>query len=171
MKKSGYQIFNKFHSQIKKMLTEVPQVVHLPDSHYLFIEAFGPFQNTAPNTWGEFHKHMPSLLTTFNMVHVCSFYKIEPPQYRAGMIIDSAPSLESLPEGLSYELVTGGKYVKYVYTGPYDNLGEMVGRMYKLFGEQTEHVKRDGFAIEMYTNDPKTTPKEELITELWIPVA
>jgi effector-binding domain-containing protein len=30
---------------------------------------------------------------------------------------------------------------------------------------------RDDFAIENYTNDPKTTPEEQLVTEILVPTA
>ena len=34
-------------------LSEEPEIVNWPESHYVFIEKVGPFMNTAPQAWQE----------------------------------------------------------------------------------------------------------------------
>ena len=79
-----------------------------------------------------------------------------------------AAALQNLPEGLQYFKFNGGKYSRFVVTGPYSNLPEASGRVFQIVAEQKIGV-RDDFNIENYVNDPRTTPEDQLITEILIP--
>jgi len=43
-------------------LTETPEVVTWPGTHYVFIEKIGPFMNTAPQAWQQMHELVPRVL-------------------------------------------------------------------------------------------------------------
>ena len=45
--------------QAPMKLSEEPTIIHWPETHYVFIEKVGPFQNTAPGAWQELHKFIP----------------------------------------------------------------------------------------------------------------
>jgi effector-binding domain-containing protein len=62
----------------------------------------------------------------------------------------------------------GGKYSSFVLTGPYANLGRATGRVMELITE-TKLPLRDDYFIENYVNDPRTTPEEQLITQILVP--
>jgi len=42
-------------------LTTKPETVTWPETHYVYIEKVGPFQNTAPQAWDEFQKIIPAI--------------------------------------------------------------------------------------------------------------
>ncbi len=75
-----------------------------------------------------------------------------------------------LPPDLTYMKFAGGKYSRFVLTGPYANLGPASGRVMELIA-QTELPLRDDFFIENYVNDPRTTPEDQLITEILVPTS
>ena len=95
-----------------------------------------------------------------------SLYKRGPKIYRAGVSLAGAP--RNLPENMKYEKFKGGKYSRFVLTGPYSHLPEASGRVFEVV-EEKKIPLRDDFCIENYVNDPRTTPEEQLMTEILIP--
>ena len=150
-------------------LTEVPEVVIWPETHYVFIEKVGPFQNTAPQAWQQMHQLIPNLSVQNKITGYMSLYKVGPQIYRAGVALAAAPT-NDLPEGLAYEKFPGGKYGRFVLTGPFSNLPEACGRVFQIVAD-TKLPLRDAFHIENYVSDPRTTPEEQLITQILVPTA
>ncbi len=95
-----------------------------------------------------------------------SLYKVEPKIYRAGVSLATAP--KNSPESLQFEKFKGGKYSRFVLTGPYSLLPEACGRVFEIVSE-TKIRLRDDYCIENYVNDPRTTPEQQLVTEILIP--
>jgi DNA gyrase inhibitor GyrI len=147
-------------------LTEVPEIVTWPEAHYAFIEKIGPFQETAPQAWQAMHTLAPRIEEQNKITGYMSLYKVEPKIYRAGVSLDAAPN--NLPEGVEYTKFKGGKYSRFVLTGAYSNLPEACGRVFQIVAD-TKMQMRDDFCIENYVNDPRTTPEDQLITEILIP--
>lgn len=148
-------------------LTETPDTVQWPETHYVYLEKIGPFMQNAPAAWNEFLKFIPVLLADNQITGRLSLYKLGPQLYRAGIAVAAPPA--SLPEGLRYERFPGGKYSRFVLTGSYSQLGPASGRAFELAG-QLGLPLRDDFNIENYVNDPRTTPEDQLITEILFPV-
>jgi DNA gyrase inhibitor GyrI len=149
-------------------LTEVPAVVTWPETHYVFIEKVGPFLNTAPHAWQQMHPLVPRVLDQNKITGYMSLYKVAPQIYRAGVALAAAP--KDLPEGLAYEKFPGGKYSRFVLTGPFSNLPAACGRVFQIVAA-TKIPLRDDFGIENYVSDPRTTPEEQLVTEILVPTA
>jgi effector-binding domain-containing protein len=147
-------------------LTEMPELVNWPETHYVFVEKIGPFMQTAPAAWTTAHALVPALTQHNQIAGYMSLYKMGPSLYRAGFSLAAAP--QELPEALQYELFPGGKYSRFVLTGPYSNLGRASGRVWDIVSE-TGIALRDDFAIEHYLNDPSVTPAEQLRTEILVP--
>ena len=60
-------------------------------------------------------------------------------------------------------------YVAYIYhTGPYEKIGDAYRMLYEWGDRQKYDVK--GRPIELYWNDPASTPPEKLVTEIWLPI-
>ncbi len=148
-------------------LTSDPQVVNFPATYYVFVEKTGPFQNTAPAAWQSAHTFVPELSKQNQITGYMSLYKAGPKVYRAGFAL-AAPPVD-LPQGLAYEPFNGGKYAKFILTGPYSDLPAGSGAAWNTVGEKKMAV-RDDFAIENYINDPRVTPEDQLITHILIPV-
>ena len=147
-------------------LTEEPTIVTWPETHYVFVEKIGPFQETAPQAWNSVHPIVPAISEHNQVTGYTSLYKVGPKVYRAGVSVAAEP--KNLPADLRYEKFKGGKYSKFVLTGPYSNLPEASRRVFEIAAEKKIHM-RDDYCIENYMNDPRTTPEEELVTEILIP--
>ena len=148
-------------------LTLEPEIVEWPETHYVFIEKVGPFLQNAPAAWGEAHKLAPALREHNEITGYMSLYTMGPPPvYRAGFALPSAP--KELPDGLTYEKFSGGKYSRFVLTGSYSQLPEASGKVWDTVAAKKIAV-RDAFAIENYLNDPRVTPEEQLLTEILVP--
>ncbi|MGD0908237.1 MAG: GyrI-like domain-containing protein [Candidatus Acidiferrales bacterium] len=149
-------------------LTQQPEITVWPETHYVFIEKIGPFQNTAPQSWKELHQFVPTISEHNKITGYTSLYKIGPSVYRAGVSLAAEP--KNLPSSVKYEKFKGGKYSRFVLTGPYSQLPEASRRVLEIVSEK--HIQlRDDYCIENYFNDPRITPEPELITEILIPTA
>ena len=147
-------------------LTQEPEIVTWPETHYVFVEKVGPFQNTAPQAWQEVPPLVPAISQHNKITGFMSLYKVGPKIYRAGVSV--ADEAKNLPASVRSEKFKGGKYSKFVYTGSYANLGEVSGRVFEIVAEKKIQM-RDDYCIENYVNDPKTTPEDQLVTEILIP--
>jgi predicted transcriptional regulator YdeE len=149
-------------------LTQEPDAVTWPETHYVFVEKVGSFQQNAPQAWESAHTFAPALLEHNRITGYISLYKMGPQVYRAGFTLAAAP--KDLPAGLTYEKFPGGKYSRFVLTGPYNLLGQATGQAWNTVAEKQIQV-RDDYAIENYVNDPRQTPEDQLITEILVPTA
>jgi effector-binding domain-containing protein len=147
-------------------LTQEPEIVTWPETHYIFIEKTGPFQNTAPQAWQELHPLVPAISEHNKITRYMSLYKVGPKIYRAGISVAAEP--KNLPKNFSYEKFKGGKYSRFVLTGSYANLPEASGRVFEIVAEKKIQM-RDDYCIENYANDPRTTPEDQLVTQILIP--
>jgi effector-binding domain-containing protein len=143
-----------------------PDVVNWPETHYVFVEKVGPFQTNAPAAWQELHPLVAAISEQNKITGYMSLYKMGPNVYRAGVSVAVEP--KNLPNNLKYEKFKGGKYSRFVLTGPYSNLPEASGRVFETVAQRKIQV-RDDYCIENYTNDPRTTPENQLVTEILVP--
>jgi effector-binding domain-containing protein len=149
-------------------LTEEPEIVDWAETHYVFIEKTGPFMSIAPQAWKELFANLPGIAAKNKISQRMTLYKGGASIYRAGVALAAAPV--DVPAPLQYEKLRGGKFTRFVLTGPYSDLPQASGRVWQLAGEKQINVRED-FAIENYVNDPRTTPEAELITEILVPTA
>jgi effector-binding domain-containing protein len=149
-------------------LTTTPDTVLRPAAHYIFVEKIGPFQINAPEAWKELHTHLPEIAQHETITGYFSLYCADRQIYRAGVSLAAKPS--SVPALLAYEEIQGGKYARFTLTGPYPQLAEATGRVFKII-EEIQLPLRADYNIENYVNDPRTTPEDELITEILFPLA
>ena len=149
-------------------LTQEPEAVDFPVTHYVFVEKVGPFQVTAGQAWQSAHTFVPELSKKNQITGYMSLYKMGPKVYRAGFALAGEPV--DLPQGLAYEKFDGGLYSKFVLTGPYTELPAASGQVWNLVAEKKLPV-RDDYAIENYMNDPRVTPEDQLVTQILVPTA
>jgi hypothetical protein len=87
-------------------LTEVPEMIEWPETHYVFIEKIGPFVENAGLAWQAAHLLLPALRQNNQVSKYMSLYKRGSMTYRAGFAIASEP--KDLPAGFVYEIFKGG---------------------------------------------------------------
>ena len=148
-------------------LTEKPELIARTKSHYVYLEKIGPFQTTAPQAWQELHQLVPSIAKANKITGYLSLYKVGSLHiYRAGVTV--VEKHLPLPHGLQCTEIEAGNYLKFTLKGSYANLPQACGRVAQIVQEQNMAVRQE-FFIENYVNDPRTTPEEQLVTEILIP--
>lgn len=149
-------------------LTENPEVVEWPETHYVYVEKIGPFMNTAGQAWQTAHAFVPAVSEHNTITRYMSLYQCGPQVYRAGFALAEAP--KNLPAGLEYTHFHGGRYSQFVLVGPYTDLPAASGRVFEIVAEKNIPM-RDDYCIENYVTDPRTTPEDQNITHILIPTA
>ena len=76
-----------------------------------------------------------------------------------------------LPAGLVEQRLPAGRYACTLHVGPYEQLGEAWARFKREGLPASGHRGGPGASYEIYRNDPTKVPKEELRTEMYIPLA
>ena len=71
---------------------------------------------------------------------------------------------------MEYFNVVGGKYAVLEHTGPYATLKAAYEWLYGVWLPHFSHEPRDAPPLEVYINDPKTTPSAELRTDIRLPL-
>jgi len=92
---------------------------------------------------------------------------VEELRSRAGI---SIPEDVPLPDGAEEQRIRGGAYARYTHIGPFEMLGDVWSRFMGEALPASGHEFADGPALEIYRSDMRTTPKEQLRTDLLVPV-
>ncbi|HEX7941852.1 MAG TPA: AraC family transcriptional regulator [Gemmatimonadaceae bacterium] len=91
-------------------------------------------------------------------------------QLRSDAAVVVAPDA-ALPTGLTEQCIAAGDYASTTHVGPYETLGDTWARFMGEWLPASGHRIGDGVAYEVYHNTPMGTPKEQLRTELRLPLA
>jgi AraC family transcriptional regulator len=75
------------------------------------------------------------------------------------------------PEGLTEQWLPAGRYAWTVHRGPYELLGDVWARLTGEWIPASGHRIAAGPSFEVYRNTPAEVPKEQLVTELFVPIA
>lgn len=105
--------------------------------------------------------------------HICIYHDdpkvTECDKQRADVCLSIDVKVE--PKGeIKVKEIEGGKYVVFLYKGPYSNLESVYDTIYGkyIFEMKHELASRPGF--EVYLNDPECTKPEDLETEIYVPI-
>ena len=66
--------------------------------------------------------------------------------------------------------IAGGDYAIATHKGPYAELYETYDYLYGQWVSENDYELRDIPCFEMYLNTPDTTPEEDLLTDIYMPV-
>ena len=92
---------------------------------------------------------------------------VEELRSRAGITIaENAP----LPDETVEQRIAGGSYARYTHIGGFEKLGDVWSRFMGEALPASGRLVADGPAIEIYRSDMRTTPKEQLRTDLLVPL-
>ena len=90
-------------------------------------------------------------------------------RYNAGIIIDSNADITT--EGLfGTKEIEAQKYAKFMHIGSHESCFETYNSIYMHWMKDVKLEFEDKPTLEFYLNDEEITPKEKLITEIYIPV-
>jgi effector-binding domain-containing protein len=160
-------VVEKVQGKTEKALPLQPEPIHFPEMHYVFIEKRGSIPANAGLAWTQLHALIPAITEHNQVIGYMSLYKMDEEIYRAGVALAAAP--QQLPAGLAYAKFAGGNYRKFVLTGPYAQLPHATCQAVGTIRENDIRLRED-FNIEHYVTDPRTTPEEQLLTEILFPV-
>ncbi len=76
-----------------------------------------------------------------------------------------------VPAGLTEQLIPGGRYARTTFVGPYEQLGDAWARFMGQWLPQSGERLGNGVPFEVYKNTPAEVPKDELETDLYLPLA
>jgi AraC family transcriptional regulator len=86
----------------------------------------------------------------------------------AGVVV---PETAPMPDDLNEEHMPRGRYACTVHKGPYETLPDAWARLMGEWLPASGQRLGRGASFEIYRNTPMTTPKADLITELYVPIA
>jgi len=86
----------------------------------------------------------------------------------AGVVV--APDI-GIPAGLTPVDLPAGRYLHLRHLGPYSGLPVAWGSLRRAVLTGGDHRRGDGAGFELYPNNPITTAPDDLITDLYIPLA
>jgi len=81
------------------------------------------------------------------------------------------PEGVKMPDGLVEQHISAGCYARTVHVGPYEQLGDVWARLLGEWVPASGNRISGGVSYEIYTNTPGEVPKEQLRTELYVPLA
>jgi AraC family transcriptional regulator len=159
--------------EINVNLTPEFESVTRPLTHYVFLEKRGPFAEVAPPLWNElmpFLQRMdPQSIREF--LGISGIDKTRSGEdamiYQAGVALAREPA--NLPPALQSRTIKSGPYARFLLTGPYSQIWMAFDRIFKTLAEKKVELRPE-FCIENYLNDPRTTPEDQLLTELLVPI-
>lgn len=89
-----------------------------------------------------------------------------PDQLRSDAAI-TLPGRASTPNGLIEQRVPAGRYASVIHRGPYEELPKVWAQLKKdWLPANGHHAGQPGY--EVYLNDPRTTAKPDLLTEIFL---
>ena len=86
----------------------------------------------------------------------------------AGIVVSAGAKI---PPTLCEQTLPAGRYAKTVHRGPYEQLGDAWARFLGEWLPSSGQRLASTPSFELYRNTPLDTPKEQLITELYAPLA
>jgi AraC family transcriptional regulator len=163
----------RIQKEIDMNFTPNFEIITRPTTHYVFLERRGPFSEVAPPTWSEFFPLLNGQIDDRAIVEHLGLSGMDHKAkgedamiYEAGVALQTAPAKQL--KGLQYRRIDGGKYARFMLTGPYAQIWAAFDQIFKTLAEKKMQMRPE-FCIENYLNDPKETPEGELKTELLIP--
>ena len=90
-------------------------------------------------------------------------------QMASGQGQHSQPQV-ALSGSLAWQALEAGRYAVFTHLGPYSELHHSWRAIYRDWLPASGQTLRDAPPMELCLNDPKVTPAEALLTEIWIPV-
>lgn len=82
----------------------------------------------------------------------------------------SIQNTQSINSKFSIKTIIGGKHLCFLYKGDYHNLNLVYNHIFKDWILKRNYNLREAPIFEQYINNEEITPKEDLLTEIFIPI-
>ena len=180
---SDYQTLQHPPSPIKEQLmTEAPytagevQIQQLPSRRLACLRVVGPY---CPETLGPAFKRIgdwAGRAGLFNASTLCIGVYYDDPEVtapekqRADVGVTISDSYEP-PADFHVQILQSGPHAVLRHKGPYSTLGSAYRWLYGVWLPGSGHEPAHAPPYEAYVNDARSTPQEELLTDICIPLA
>ena len=150
------------------------EIKAMPDLRVAAVRHTGPY-NQIPIAFAQLNKIVePVGLVTPDTALLAIYHddpETTPPDQLRSEAGITVPLEARLPKVLVEEHIPAGKYACTVHVGPYEKLGDTWARFIGEWLPASGYRVGPGASFEIYRNTPMTVPKEQLITELYVPIA
>ena len=168
----GQPITIRFRT-LRKGGTMKVEIRQLQSLRVAFIRHTGPYSEVG-QTWDRLLTFMGKegyLAGNPMMLGIChDDPEVTPPdkiRYDACLAVDESFS----PTGdIGIQTVDGGEYAVTTHHGPYNNVGRTYSELLGQWIPRSGHELRNQPCFEVYVNDPQSTPPEELLTDIFVPI-
>lgn len=112
-------------------------------------------------------------IDTRYMEYICIYHddpKVTEPKNLRTDVCFTVPSPVQPRGEIGVKEIPGGRYLIFRYKGPYANLGAVYDTIYGHWIPQGGYTVSNSRGYEAYLNSPESTPPEDLLTEICIPV-
>lgn len=173
-KQSGFNIEHKI-TTMNNDFQLVESIKRISDIPVIFQQSKGEIgESTTTENWNSlFSKAQSHHLLNFQS----KFYGInwDDPEItpHAKLRYDACISIQINTEAersFSTKIIRGGKYLCFLYTGDYQNLGLVYNQIFKEWILKMDYQLREEPIFEQYLNNKEVTPPKELLTEIYVPI-
>lgn len=160
------------HVEVK---LKAPKVEEIVAKKVIYIRLVGKyseldFPGTYAKLWG-FVK--AKKLFTAGIEHLCVYYDdpnvTESAKLRTEVCLVVHKPVEAEGE-IEVKELAGGRYARFLYQGPYTNLGAVYDTIFSEWLPESRYEIRDAPVFEKYISNPERVAPEKLKTEIYIPV-
>lgn len=169
-------------SEIKNFINQLPRgeltmqvkIENVPKMKVAFVRQVGPY-NACETAWQKLCGCKAVAMTfgpNSKFIGVCYDDPAitAPDKIRYDACVTVPESFSTTEEGIGAQELGGGKYAVTTYVGPYSGLGEIYQELYGHWAPQNGYEPTAEPSFEIYKSDPKTTPPEQLVTEIYMPI-
>lgn len=156
----------------KKSPIEV-KIEHLPKMRVACVRHIGPYENTGPiweklTAWAHKEKALDKNTVFLGLYYDYSGFT-PPDMLRcdACMTVDEKVKTEG---DVKIKEAGGKEYALATHVGPYKNLKNTYELLFSKGLPRLNRAYSTGPVIEIYKNDPKSTPPDKLVTEIYVPL-
>ena len=162
---------------MKLNLSDKPEFEMRKPCRYLYVRTHAPFPDHAPQAWSELHR----LLGVTDLMRegrefagICwdeeQHVAEKDARYDAALLLDKDSENIDVPSGMKLGTLPGGRYARFIYQGPYSNLALAFDQALTRWAAPSGAKLRRAPYLEVYLNNPETTPPQDLKTAILIPV-
>ena len=176
---AGHLIYRRFLYNRKSQIMQPLEIRTMPDTKVLYARASEimtspPFQTANLEAFNKLHGFVQTHQLMPHVRHFIAMYPDGPEigkevRFDAGAIF--ADGVEPTAEdGLTYQILPGGRWAVFRHLGPYENLWQTWQAIDRDWLPTSGEELRDAIPFEDYIDDPSEVDPNELRTDIYLPI-
>lgn len=149
------------------------QIIEFPATKIACIHHIGPYKNTRP-IWDKLCRwadsnHLLSPATTFLGICHDDPERTEPSKIRYDACVSLNQEISSANDGVEIKTIEARKYIKAIHIGSCLDMKKAYRYIFEEWMPANGKKAVGDPCMEVYKNDPDTTPDHEFVTEIYVP--